>query len=186
MPTSRTSPDRWSPPVVCIHWLTVITVVGVFGMAIGREFIEDTAARKEMLHWHRLAGMCAFVLALIRIPTRLRAAPPDHQLSRPLQVASSVGHGLLYLALLALPVLGYALSSARAGHVDVLGMSLPGLLPRDRDTAELIEGIHGTLGWAMLAFVGLHAAAALWHHGVRKDNVLRAMVPFAKNKNSAA
>ncbi len=180
MSSSSASPERWSTPVVCIHWLTVITVLGVFGMAIGREFIEDTAVRKEMLQWHRLAGMCAFVLVLIRIPTRLRAAPPDHQLSRPLQVVSAAGHGMLYLALLALPVVGYALASARAGHVDVLGLSLPGLLPRDRDTAELIEGIHGTLGWAMLAFVGLHAAAALWHHSVRKDNVLRAMVPFAK------
>ena len=63
------------------------------------------------------------------------------------------------------------------GKVDFLGMQLPQLLTKNRDFAETLEPIHGYLGWALLAVIGAHAAAALMHHYVLKDNVLKAMLP---------
>ena len=96
------------------------------------------------------------------------------------QVLSAVGHGLLYLGLLLLPALGYALACARYGHVDFAGIPLPSLIERDRDLAETLEMVHGWAGWGMLALIGLHAFAALLHHHVFKDNVLRAMLPVRR------
>lgn len=163
--------------MVLVHWLTVLIVVSVFALVLSREFTEDKSVRQWLLHGHWYAGMTAWLLLCVRIPVRLGADAPQHGLPRLQQVLSAAGHGLLYLGLLLLPALGYALACARYGHVDFAGIPLPTLIERDRDLAETLEMVHGWAGWAMLALIGLHALAALMHHHVFKDDVLRAMLP---------
>jgi cytochrome b561 len=171
-----TSPAQWPKRVVLIHWLTFLVVLGVFAFVLSREFIESREVRQSLLTLHRYAGLTALVLVLLRIPTRLSAQQPEHGLAPLTRKLAAAGHGLLYLALIATPLLGYALACARTGHVDYFGLPLPVLFGKDRDLADQLEGIHSLLGWAMLALVTLHVAAALWHHLVIKDGVLLSMI----------
>ena len=181
-PAASDDTSRWPGVVVLIHWLTVLIVLSVFALVFSREFIEDKTTRQWLLHGHWYAGMSAWLLLLVRIPVRLRSTPPDHGLNRLQRVAATAGHGLLYLGLLLLPAVGYALACARYGHVDFAGIPLPALVERDRDLAETLEIVHGWAGWAMLSLVGLHALAALMHHHLFKDDVLRAMLPSRRNQ----
>jgi len=181
IPTS-TEASRWPGAVVFIHWTTVLIVVSVFALVLSREFIEDKTVRQWLLHGHWYAGMTAWLLLFVRIPVRLGADVPRHGLPRLQKVLSAAGHGLLYLGLLLLPAMGYALACARYGHVDFAGIALPTLIERDRDLAETLEAFHGWAGWAMLALIGLHALAALMHHHVFKDDVLRAMLPARRRR----
>ena len=174
------SAPAWPRALVALHWATVLIVVSVFALIIGREFIEEKSLRQALLQWHRYAGLTAFWLVLVRIPMRIGANVPYHDLPLPMRLASRAGHGVMYVALLALPLAGYLLMCARTGHVDYFGINLPALIERDRDMAETIEAIHGWMGWALLALVGLHAAVALWHHHILKDNVLRSMLPAGR------
>jgi cytochrome b561 len=160
-----------------IHWGTVLVVLSAFALVIGREFTDDKAVRQALLQWHRMAGITAWLLLLVRIPLRLSSGRPDHGFSKPMRVSAAAGHGLLYLALLATPLLGYLLTCARTGHVEFAGIVLPSLIGRDRDLAESLESVHSLLGWLMLALIGLHALIAIWHHRVAKDQVLSAMLP---------
>lgn len=177
MDTPTRSPSHWPSVVVLVHWLTVLIVASVFVLVLSREFTEAKSVRQWLLHGHWYAGMTAWLLLFVRIPVRLSADAPQHGLPRLQQVLSAAGHGLLYVGLLLLPALGYALACARYGHVDVAGIPLPTLIERDRDLAETLEMVHGWAGWAMLALIGLHVLAALMHHHVFKDDVLRAMLP---------
>lgn len=181
--TDRSSDPVWPPYIVFLHWLTVLLVLAVFGLALARELIDEQAVRQALLQWHRALGLTAFLLVLLRLPLRLSGSAPDHALPTLTRWLSHAGHGALYLALFGLPTLGYLLTSARMGRVDWFGLNLPALIERDRDLAESIESWHGTLGWVMLALIGLHAAAALWHHHGRKDNVLRSMWPGRRQTN---
>lgn len=167
----------WPARIVILHWLTVALVLAVFGLALARDLVEEQGLRQAILQWHRGLGLTAFALVLLRLPLRLSSAAPDHALAPLTRWLAHAGHGALYLALFGLPTLGYLLTCARTGRIDWFGLHLPALIERDRDLAESIEGWHGTLGWVMLALIGLHAAAALWHHHGRKDNVLRSMWP---------
>jgi cytochrome b561 len=162
---------------MAIHWLTVIVVTVVFAMAIGREWVDDKLLRQALLQWHRYAGLTVFVLAWARVPIRLMSSKPDHGFGKATRAWVASGHGLLYLALMATPAIGYLLMCARVGHVDLFGMPLPTLIERDRDLAESLEAVHACLGWGMAALIGLHAAMALWHHHLAKDQVLRSMLP---------
>lgn len=176
-PIKTASSTTWPSAIVFVHWLTVLLVLAVFGLAIAHEWVDEQATRQALLQWHRGLGLSAFALVLLRLSLRLLGAAPDHGLGALGRWLAHIGHGALYLALFGLPTLGYLLTSARTGRVDWFGLSLPALIGRDRDLAESIEGWHGTLGWVMLALIGLHAAMALWHHHGRQDNVLRSMWP---------
>ncbi|MFT3857076.1 MAG: cytochrome b/b6 domain-containing protein [Aquabacterium sp.] len=180
LPPSASAPgiSRWSTSIIALHWLTVLTVLVAFGLVIDREWVEERAARQALLQWHRYAGMTAWLLTLLRIPARFLSTPPEHGLSRVQTVLAASGHGLLYLALLALPALGYLLTAARAGQVDFFGWPLPVFIAKDRDFAETLEGWHANLGWVFLALAGAHAAVALWHHFAMRDRVLTAMLPW--------
>ncbi|WP_374318730.1 cytochrome b [Aquabacterium sp.] len=170
------APTAWPKTVRALHWLTVMVILATFALILGREFLDDDDLQAPLLQWHRYAGMAAWLITLARIPLRSMADAPDHELGAMARKVSSAVHGLLYLMLLAMPVIGYLLVCARTGKVDFLGMPLPVLIARNRDLAETIETIHGVIGWTMLGLIGAHAAAALWHHFFVKDNVLKSML----------
>jgi len=115
---------------------------------------------------------------------RATLAPTDAGMSTPQKLAASALHALLYVLLLSIPLLGWALSSARGQAVALpLGVNLPALLAKDLDLADSLEQLHSIAAWSLAALAGLHAAAAIWHHRVRRDGVLVAMLPRLNGRN---
>jgi cytochrome b561 len=89
-----------------------------------------------------------------------------------------MAHFLLYVLLIAIPALGILLTWFRGQHLSFFGLfTIPSAVTPDREIASSIKEMHGFCANLILIVVGLHAAAALWHHFVRKDDVLRRMLP---------
>jgi cytochrome b561 len=87
-------------------------------------------------------------------------------------------HRLFYLILLAGPLLGWASASAHRLTVSPFGLiTLPPIAAPKARWALTAGDVHATVMWVLLALVGLHAAAALYHHVVRHDGTLRRMLP---------
>jgi cytochrome b561 len=83
----------------------------------------------------------------------------------------------LYALLIALPVLGWITLSADGKVIPFFGLELPALVGQNKELADQMEDLHTTLGTAGYYLIGLHAAAALFHHYVRHDNTLERMLP---------
>jgi cytochrome b561 len=99
--------------------------------------------------------------------------------------AANIVHFLLYALTLTIPVSGWLMSSASGFQVVYLGQfPIPDLLPKDKNMAEQLKHLHEALNWLMLALVALHAAAALKHHMLDRDDVLRRMLPFLKQRSA--
>ena len=93
--------------------------------------------------------------------------------------AAAAAHALLYALMLVIPLSGWIYSSAAGVQVVYLGLvPLPDLVPKDKALANVLKTVHGTLNYALLALVTAHAGAALKHHWVDRDDVLRRMLPF--------
>lgn len=167
---------QWPLRVRALHWLIFLVVAVAVGAILGREWIEDSDG-KALMRIHTQAGVLVLLFAAFRIVSRFGARAPDtHDRRSPPGRAAALLHLFLYLVLIALPLLGWAYFNARGKPVVFFGLELPRLLGRDRDLAETLESLHTTLGWVLLAVIGVHALGALWHHFGAKDDVLRSML----------
>jgi cytochrome b561 len=168
-------------PTRVLHWLSALVLLLAAGLILARYGIDEGSTEKLLIGWHREAGAALLLLTMLRLAMRLRVTAPHHVGMAPLlERAAQAGHFGLYLLLLAVPMLGWAYSSAAGKPVDLLGITLPALLARDRDLADTLQTVHIDLAYGLLALITVHAAAALWHHFVQRDGVLFSMLPLRR------
>ena len=91
--------------------------------------------------------------------------------------AAGLVHGLLYAFMLGMPLVGWLVLSASGKPVPFFFFELPSLVAPDESLADQAENLHEAVGQAGYFLIALHAAAALFHHYVRRDDTLRRMLP---------
>lgn len=189
-PNARAAPSdtplRWPLPSALIHWGTVgLLVIGV-AVAYGREAVDGRGLRDGLLNVHRWAGVLVWAACWMRLALRLFKRPRGRRpaTGRFMTWAATATHVALYGLLLAVPLLGWALSSARGQSLEALGWHLPVLFDRDPDLADELAAAHSVAALTLLGLASLHALAALWHHFIRGDGVLASMA-FARAKPRA-
>jgi cytochrome b561 len=165
---------------IALHWGTVAAIIVAVAALFIRDTLEDRFWRVVLLHVHRQLGLLVLAAVAVRIAARLRQGLTDHApgMAVLLRWAATATHLVLYGLLIALPLGGWALTSAHGIALALLGIvPVPDLLAPDSELADTLSDYHIWLAWALLVFVGMHAAAAFWHHFVWRDDVLRAMLP---------
>lgn len=165
---------------VALHWGTAAALVVSVSAMLVRDALEERFWRQLLLEVHRQLGLLVLIAVGIRIVLRLTRGLANHafDLTRPLRWAAKAGHTVLYAFLLALPLEGWALTNAHGISLSLLGVvHLPALLGADSELADTLADYHVLAAWCLLAFVSMHATAAMWHHYVRRDAVLAAMLP---------
>lgn len=152
-----------------IHWLTVLALVGVFGLAWA-----------DKIGIHKSFGVTVLALGVLRIVWTLTQPAPVAlgELPRWQHIAAKATHGLLMLWLVAMPLSGWAMSSAYGRATSFFGLfELPMLVGPDRALGGQFRAIHEPLAYVGLALIALHVAGALWHHFILKDATLVRMLP---------
>ncbi len=151
----------------------------IFGL--GTVYIDDTMTSRRALAVHQTIGFVMMLLAFGRLYWRITHKPPPDTLSRANRIVAAVTHGTLYLFLLGMPLSGYIGLAARGRPIEVFGLfELPHLAPRSFDLSANAQTLHYYAQFALYALVALHVAAALYHHFILKDGVLRRMWPGRK------
>ena len=174
------SPARYSRLTIALHWSVLLLIaIAYAAIELRGEFPRGSALRDTMKWIHFNAGLLVFVLLWLRLYARWRG--PNPPVSPPLPRwqtwSAQVVHVLLYAFLLAMPVLGWALRSAEGAAVSLFGLPLPALVGANDALAHTLEDLHETIGELGYFLIGLHAAAALFHHFLRRDDTLRRMLP---------
>lgn len=184
----KNSPDRFGSVSIGMHWLMVILMIAVYACINLREFYPRGSELRDALKmWHFMLGLGVFVLVFARLA--LRAGPkPNVTPAIPVwqQRVSALVHAALYGFMIVMPLLGWLTLSAKGQAIPFFGLHLPALVSADKATAEWAEEIHETIGTIGYYLIGLHAAAALIHHYVMRDNTLLRMLPQRKRRRKAA
>ncbi len=124
--------------------------------------------------------MTIFLLVVFRLGWRLtHPAPalPEHMPAH-LRRAATAAHWLLYALMFVIPISGWLMSSAKGFQTVWFGIvPLPDLLPKDKALGNALAEVHEALNFTLLGLVVLHAAAAVKHHFVDRDDVLTRMLP---------
>lgn len=169
--------ERYSGLRIALHWLTVVLVVAVYAaINLSDFFPKGSSARDGFRAWHNTLGLCVLVLVFTRVLARW--AQPGPQLvpgpAWQLRLAKAV-HWALYIFLIGMPLAGWLVLSTAGKPVPFFGFELPPLMGPDKILSKQIKDVHETVANIGYFVIGLHAAAALFHHYVLGDNTLRRM-----------
>jgi cytochrome b561 len=188
-PTSAGADEApvYSPQARHYHWLTaglifIMLPLGFYMAYRGNTLNIWDATTNNLYSLHKLLGMVILVLVIFRLAYRIRnGAPPDEPTLEWWQKgASHATHWGLYALLILMPLGGW-LGVSLYGARDIFGLfSLPALAAQDQAAASKVLYLHFLGGLAILGLVGAHIGAALFHHLIRKDGVLRRMLPGLK------
>ena len=186
MSTAHTHYDPFSR---VLHWLTAIAVIAAFILGpehFGREMHQglDPATRWDIVT-HESLGLLVAALTLLRLLwLTVRPAKPQFDMPAWMHLSAKATHGLLWLLLLAVPVSAMLALGIEGHPLTLLGGIRINELPINANSplASLADwgDVHGLLGDMILWLSGLHAVAAIYHHVLLKDGVLRAMLPMRR------
>ena len=166
-----------------VHWSTLLLIAAAY-IAIWGSYAVATKEQEAFLtQLHRSLGVTVFVLTVFRLGWRWHARIPSLPADLPAiqKVAARVAEYFLYALLLIQPILGILYINARGRRVDFFFLGeLPPIVGPDKVLAKQAIAAHDIVAYVLLTFIGLHAAAALFHHFVRRDDVLKAMLPRSR------
>lgn len=169
--------SRYTNTAIALHWLMAIGILGAVGMGWYMTDLKLSPQKLQYYSWHKWMGVTLFLLVTVRLIWRLTHRPPAPP-AGPLwqQKAGEWTHRALYLLMLVIPLTGWLHSSAAGYPVVYLGLlPLPDLVDKNKELSELFEEAHEVLATGLVALVALHTAAALKHHLIDRDGLLRRM-----------
>ena len=179
MSDSSVPSAKYTGTAIALHWLLALAILGAFIVGVYMSDLPVSPQRLKLYNWHKWAGICILALSALRLLWRLTHRPPaDVPMPAWQQRASHAAHGLLYVLFFAVPLAGWAYSSAAGFPVVVFGvLPLPDFVAPSKELAEAIKPLHKILAFTMAALVLAHVAAALKHHFVDGDGLLSRMRP---------
>jgi cytochrome b561 len=182
---------RYNAVSIALHWLIALGILALIAIGLSMTHLGLASMTKFQLYQlHKSIGITVLLAVLLRIVWRLTHRPPPLPAMPPLEKAAAEGtHVLLYLLMLTIPLAGWALVSvSRLNLPTVLYGVVPWphlpILPDIANKAPveaLMKFVHGKLAWVLIAVIVLHAGAALRHHFILRDDVLRRILPFKRH-----
>lgn len=176
---TTSSPIRYTSLQIAIHWLTLFLFIAIYAAVLAHEaFGRDDPMRATLMRLHMSLGMLSAMVLVLRLAAKLlgpRLAPEPGPVW--MQRAARLGHLGLYVLMIGLPITGLVFTTLNGRPPMFFGLQVPALLAENKALAGSVKEVHELLGTLGYFLVGLHAAAALYHHHVLKDGVFRRMLP---------
>jgi cytochrome b561 len=172
-----TAQPRYTTVAVVLHWVLGLAIVASFALGVYMHDLPFSPRRLQLYSWHKWAGISILALSALRLLWRLTHRPPaDAPMPRWQARAAHATHGLLYTLFFAVPLSGWAFSSAAGFPVVWFGvLPLPDFVPVSKDLAEQLKDLHKLLTLGLAGLVVLHVAGALKHQFINRDSLMRRM-----------
>ncbi|MPV59670.1 cytochrome B [Burkholderia sp. HI2761] len=168
----------YSSPAIFFHW-AIFLLVALAYLAIEIRGPKGSDSRAFWMNVHLTAGTFVLVLSVLRVLWRVVSRVPEAiPQATLLRWLSKLAHVALYVFIIAQPLLGIMMINmgGKPVSLDWLGVSFT-LFGPDKALRPTIKEAHELIGNAFYFVIGLHALAALYHHFIRRDDVLRRMAP---------
>jgi cytochrome b561 len=170
-------PLRYDGVAISFHWILGLAIAATFVLGVYMHELPVSPSRLKLYNYHKWAGITIMALSALRLLWRLTHTPPlDVTMPAWQSKLAHALHWLLYALFFAVPLSGWAYSSAAGFPVVVYGLlPLPDFMPQDKALADIAKGIHKLLTLSLGGLVLVHVAAALKHQWMDRDALLSRM-----------
>ena len=175
--------ERYGSLFIALHWIMLLLMAAVFAsVELHDNYPKGDPTRILLMTSHFQLGLAVFILVVVRVILKRMGPDPEivPALSRAQHLGAKAMHGALYLVMIVMPIAGYVGRTLAGKTTYFLGVGLPVLLDANKALSENIFKMHSLIGNAAYFLIGLHAAAALFHHYFMHDNTLTRMLPKRK------
>lgn len=181
----RNTTDSWGGLSKSLHWLTALLIIGILILgAVMGDFPKPF--RYTLYAIHKSMGVTILLLMVMRLIWRFFNPTPalPEKTPRWQKAIGHGSHGLIYLALIIMPLTGIAMSTAFGRATSfwwLFSFNMP-FIHASKPLANFLEQAHETIAWIIVALLALHLLGALKHYIKDKDNVLQRMLPCPKKR----
>jgi cytochrome b561 len=172
--------QRYGSVAISLHWIVAALIL--FNLAFGLYLVGLPLSPQKLRYfsYHKWIGVTVLLLCTARLLWRLSHPAPALPATMPTweRRAAHVSHALLYVLFFAAPLSGWLFSSANGFQTVYLGVvPIPDLLGKNKEVADVLKIAHHWINYTLAAVIAVHAAAALKHHFIDRDDVLVRMLP---------
>lgn len=171
--------ERYGIVAKLFHWVMALLVVCLLciGLYMTQESLGD--ARYKFYGWHKEFGILVLMLVVLRMAWRVRSYIPSLPDTMPSwqKWAAHITHWALYFFMVAMPLTGWIMSSAGGHEISFFGLfNLPALIEPNKSLSHFMAELHEYIAYGLIATIILHVLAALKHHFIDKDTILKRML----------
>ena len=181
--------SAYTRTAVAFHWILAILIIANLTFGLYTVNLPLSPQKLKLFSYHKWVGVTVLLFAAARLVWRAtHAAPALPESMKPWErQAAHAAHIALYVLFFAAPITGWLFSSAAGFQTVYLGvLPIPDLLSKNKELADVLRFMHRWINYTMATVIVLHAAAALKHHFVDRDDVLVRMLPFLRRTTSKA
>ena len=182
----RNGSDRFGAVSKFFHWVTGTLIIALLTIGLLMVGMDNSLDKLKLYGLHKSGGFTVLVLASLWLLWRICNIVPGYPptVTRWQRMAANIAKYALFAFMFIMPLSGWGMSSAAGFPISVFGFfTLPDLASPDRMLSSDLRDVHKYVAYLMIAVVSVHGFAALLHHFYYKDNVLRRMLPFWREKN---
>jgi cytochrome b561 len=180
--TDEGRPARWSGLIISLHWIGAAIILAL--LAIGWAMVYgglDSASTFDLYQFHKSLGFVALALTAVRLAARVGASSPPAPISAQWERALAAStQGALYVLTIGAIASGWLVVSTSPLPVPTRFFDLffiPNIAPPDASLFAGAELAHKLAAWGTGVLIAIHAAGAIKHHFVNRDDILTRMLP---------
>ena len=173
----KNTKERFGLIAIVLHWVMALLVIGMIIVGLYMTSLPIGLEKLKFYGLHKEFGFLVLALVILRLLWRLANIRPKLLLPWWEKTAALCAHWAFYLILFAMPITGWLLSSAAGFSISFFGLfTIPTIIPANEARANLFGDIHQYIAYALITLIVIHILAALKHHFIDKDNILRRMI----------
>ena len=165
-----------------LHWVVALTMIGLFVLGYWMRTLDYYSPYYQTApHIHESIGLLMFIVVPAFMIWRYRNANPSDEHLKPYErLLAGMMKKTLYLIMFALLVTGYLLATVGDASVALFNwFEIPAMVTIN-DSKLLVGNLHEYFAYILMALAAFHAAAALKHHFIDRDDTLKRILPFTK------
>lgn len=181
------SKERFGAVAQIFHWGIFLLFVTLYIVAEMMDEAPKGPEKWALYDLHKSLGISVLFLVFLRLSWRFSNPVPEPagKASKWVEKAASVSHFILYAIMFIMPLSGYVMSVSGGHAVGWFGLfKLPNVIGKSEGLHDIAEEFHEAMAMIIIVVVSVHFLAALWHHFILKDNILRRMLPIRLKQQS--